>query len=109
MMDMIMPMLDQYIVRSYGTEPAETVTQIMIQVRHACDLMREGRKMPIVLGSVETAVGRGAGASYGDTPGKQDKAILLADVDKVESVMRKYPNYGGMIIHDWAGWRQLPL
>jgi len=107
MMDMIMPMLDQYVVRSYGTEPAETVTQIMTQVRYACDLVREGHKMPTVLGSMETAAGMDVNVSYGDTPEKADKTIVLNDLDRVESVMLKYPSFGGMVLHDWTGWSRL--
>jgi len=108
MMDMIMPLLDVYVVKSSRTEPAETIRQIMTQVRYACELTTEGRASPIVLGSVETAHGVGADLSYRDTDGKDDKTIVLEDLDRVESVMAKYPAFGGMVIHDWSGWEALP-
>lgn len=108
-MELIMPLLDEYVVMSYNTDPAIAAGRILQQVRYACAQTLEGNKAVRVLGSVETAKGAGKDVSYGDTPGKESRAAVLDDISIIEGTLRKYPAFRGMAIHHWAGWDELPV
>jgi len=101
MMDMVMPLVDQYVIRCCDTVPAEVVRRMMTQIRYASDSMLEGQKMPVVLGSLEAAEG-------GDTTETRTQKTVLEDLDRIEKVMAKYPAFGGMVIYRDADWEKLP-
>lgn len=50
----------------------------------------------------------GSKVSYGDTQGKNGRDVFLADLKTIETQLSKHPSFGGMAIHDWEGWRDLP-
>jgi hypothetical protein len=107
-MDLIMPMVDEYVVMSYNTDPANAASRVLEQAKYATRQVSDGRKMPRVMGSVETARGVGRNVSYGDTPGKASKQIVLEDILAIEQPLRQHAAFGGMAIHHWAAWDALP-
>ncbi|KAK3674919.1 hypothetical protein LTR78_005263 [Recurvomyces mirabilis] len=106
-MDLVMPLMDEYVVMSYNTDPANATKRIVTQAAHATKQAVEGSKMPRILGSVETAKGVGRNISYGDTVGKQSRTAVLRDVRVIEEELAEYPAFAGMAIHHWAAWREL--
>ncbi|KAK5126683.1 hypothetical protein LTR85_009617 [Meristemomyces frigidus] len=107
--DLIMPLLDEYVIMSYNTDPANAASRVLQQARYASAKALEGCKMPRVLGSLETERGAGRNVSYGDTPGKEFKTAVLNDIGTIEEMLQKYPAFHGMAIHHWAAWDKLPL
>lgn len=105
-MSIMMQLVDEYVVMSYNTNPANAMDRILAQAKYASK--SHGPSMPRVLGSVETAKRVGTNVSYADTPGKQSKGIVLADVGRIEAALRQYPAFRGMAIHHWAAWNELP-
>ena len=106
-MDLIMPLVDEYVAMSYNTDPANAAGRAAEQARYASSLIQTGGHIPRVLGSLETAKGVGANISYGDTPGKESKLAVLVDLEKIEGILEKYPAFSGMAIHHWAAWEKL--
>ncbi|KAF2770017.1 hypothetical protein EJ03DRAFT_83672 [Teratosphaeria nubilosa] len=106
-MDLVMPLIDDYIVLSHNTLPAIAIKKIMHQVRYASEKEREGHLMPQIFASVETRKGPSTNVSYADTPRKSTKGDVLRDIESIERMMEKYPAFGGIAIHDWTGWDQL--
>ena len=106
-MDLIMPLVDEYIVMSYNTNPENAASRIHEQARYASSLLQSGSIVPRVLGSLETARDVGVNVSYGDTPDKQSKEAVLKDLNTIECSLEKYPAFSGMAIHHWAAWENL--
>jgi hypothetical protein len=102
----MMQFVDDYVVMSYNTNPANAANRVLGEAKYASTLPENAR--PRVYGGVETMQGVGANVSYGDTPGKQSKAVVLSDLQKITETLKAYPAFHGMNIHDWAGWRALP-
>ncbi len=57
---------------------------------------------------METEKGVGEGVSYGDTPGKQSKAMVMVDMTILQRALQRYPAFAGVSIEDWNGFRTLP-
>ncbi|CAJ2507879.1 Uu.00g090650.m01.CDS01 [Anthostomella pinea] len=107
-MELIMPLLDEYVVMSYNTIPTTAANFVSEQAKYASDQARNGSvKMTRVLGAVETAKGIGQGVSYGDTPGKDSRTAVLEDTNTIESGLARYSAFGGLAIHHWAAWEAL--
>lgn len=107
-MDLIMPLVDEYVVMTYSTDPAAAVARILYQARYASAKALEGHKMPYVLGSVETAKGVRRNTLSGDVPGRTSKGAVLDGIATIEKTLRKYPAFAGMAIYHWASWADLP-
>jgi hypothetical protein len=100
-----MAMTDDYCVMSYNTNPTNAANRIIPKLQYAATLGHA----PRVFGGVETHLGVGSGVSYADTPPKNSKQAVLTDLNVVYSALDQYPTFAGMNIHDWVGWRMLPL
>ncbi|EMC96346.1 hypothetical protein BAUCODRAFT_156531 [Baudoinia panamericana UAMH 10762] len=106
-MDLIMPVVDEYVIMSYNTHPESVVSFVQAQAAYASEHSQQGERMPRVLGGVETEQGVGAGVSYGDTPGKQSRTVVLSDIAEIEANLTVFPSFGGMAIHHWSAWEAL--
>ncbi|KAK5129730.1 hypothetical protein LTR08_002941 [Meristemomyces frigidus] len=95
-MELLMPLLDEYVVMSYNTDPANAASRVVQQAIYASRQMRAGRKMPRVLGAVEVGKGVGRGVSYSDTLGKASKAVVLDDIGAIERILSGYEAFSGM-------------
>jgi hypothetical protein len=98
--------VDDCVLMTYNTNPASVVERALPAVRFASTLAPSAR--PRVYGALETAPGVARGVSYGDTPGKQSRQAALIDLRIVTERLASYPAFGGMCVHDWAGWKRLP-
>jgi hypothetical protein len=107
-MNLIMPLCDEYAIITSATDPGETIKHMMHQLRYACDEARGGHPMPRVVGIVSAEKCAGPGASYAETSGKAKKEVVISDMCLVERTLEKYPLFGGMAIRDWVGWNLLP-
>jgi hypothetical protein len=104
-MKFMMEFIDDYVVMSYNTNPTNAASRVAAQAAYANTLPFNSR--PRVYGSVETNEGVGSGISYGDTAGKKSKAVVLADMQTIESILKPNPSFCGLAIHDWNGWLYL--
>jgi len=103
---LMMGFTDDYVVMTYNTDPANAAGRAKEQVAFASELPADVR--PRVLASMEVDRGIQAKVSYGDTPGKASKAVVLKDRQTIEDALSSYPAFAGVSIHDWAGWEALP-
>ncbi|KAK6438498.1 hypothetical protein LTR95_005299 [Oleoguttula sp. CCFEE 5521] len=106
-MNLLMPILDEYVVMSYDTDSAIAASRVVQQAAYASQRLQEGQSMPRVLGAVEVGTGVGSGVSYGDTPGKGSKAVVLRDIEVIAQSLRLYPAFRGVAIHHWQAWYEL--
>ncbi len=102
----LMRFLDEYVVMSYNTNPANAAGRLAAQAAYASTLPAGER--PRVLGAVETVTGVGARVSFGDTRGLRSKAIVLKRMEAMAKRLRRHAAFGGISIHSWEGWRALP-
>lgn len=107
-MELLMPILDEYVLMSYNTNPATAASFVAQQAMYATQQVNAGQAMPRVLGGVEVGQGIGSGVSYADTTGKASKAIVLADIGTIENDLSSYPSFSGVAIDHWAAWTDLP-
>ena len=102
---LMMGYTDSYVVMSYNTDPANAANRVVEQAAFASKLPADIR--PQVLASMEVDKGVEAKVSYGDTPGKDTKAAVLADRDALSAALATYPAFAGVAIHAWSGWKDL--
>lgn len=102
----MLDLLDDAIIMSYNTDPLNAAARVAAQAAYASSLP-EGHR-PRVSASMETNRDIGNTISYGDTPGKQSKAVLLADMAALQDKLAQYPAFAGVTIEDWTGFVQLP-
>ncbi|KAK0310694.1 hypothetical protein LTR01_003849 [Friedmanniomyces endolithicus] len=102
----MMSLVDEYVVMSYYTDPAEAVRRVEAQVAFAEGMAGVGR--PRVCAAVEVTPGVGRRVSYGDTEGKDSRAVVLRDVGVIERSLSRFAAFGGVAVHHWAAWRSTP-
>lgn len=102
LIDHLMPLVSQYVIMSYSTKTSNVINKIAGELRHA-DLLGTRR---IVFG-LETHAGSGTNISYADTPNKNRRAAVIADLQFIEEHVVSHPSYLGWAIHDWEGWSNL--
>jgi hypothetical protein len=99
----IMPLVDDYVVMSYNTDPRNAAHRVEGEAVYADELAGIQR----VFAAVETHRGVGATISYGDTRGKDSPIAVLKDIEAIENLLRSHDSFAGVAIHDWSGWKQL--
>jgi len=102
----LMPLVPQYVIMSYNTDPMNLINRIIGELQYASTLGGS----PRVMFGVETHAGVGLNVSYADTPPKDNKSAVLADLATVDAkLLATHPKaYLGWAIHDWEGWKLLP-
>lgn len=101
----MMDIVDEYVIMSYNTDPDNAVSRVIAQVKYASSLPANHR--PKVLAAMETNRTFGEHVSYGDTAGKQSKAVVLADLGIIQDKLQTYPAFAGVAIEDWNGFQLL--
>jgi len=99
----MMDIVDHYHVMSYNTDPTKNVARAAPAIARADSV----GKTRFVHAGVETNRGIGAKVSYGDAPGKQTAAAVLADMSVITQQLRRHPSFAGIDIHDWSSLRDL--
>jgi hypothetical protein len=99
----IMPLIDDYVVMSYNTDPANAANRLKGELQFA-DTLTNG---PRVYAAVETHTGVGSTISYGDSPTKDSKAAVLNDIKIIDEQLSVSKSFAGVSIHDWVGWELL--
>lgn len=89
---------DDIVIMNYSTNPLNQIARIGYEVPSSTAWLAT---------AIETHPGVGSGVSYADTPGKQSKAAVLADLSAVRARYALYPRFIGDAIHDWVGWKAL--
>ncbi|KAK0862828.1 hypothetical protein LTS02_006917 [Friedmanniomyces endolithicus] len=102
----MMGLVDEYVVMSYYTDPAEAVRRVEVQAAFASGMAGVGR--PRVCAAVEVTPGVGRRVSYGDTEGKNSRAVVLRDVGVIEEGLSRYAAFGGVAVHHWSAWQSMP-
>jgi hypothetical protein len=102
----MMSLLDEYVVMSYNTSPAEAARRVATQAAYASTLPEATR--PRVLGSMEVTCGVGANVSYADTAGKKSKVVVLRDMEIIMESLSRYSAFKGMAVEHWSSWQVLP-
>jgi hypothetical protein len=105
-MSRLMPLIDEYVIMSYNTDPQNAVNRVTGELAYA-DRLDANRRL-VILASIETHQGVGMAISYGDDPVKGNRTAALADIQTITHRLSGYTSFGGMAIHDWVGWRDLP-
>lgn len=101
----LMALVHSYIVMSYSTSPGAVVAWLRGKIG---DAGRLGAKAPRVYAALETHAGAGRGVTYADDPVKHGRAAVLKDIAEINRILANAPRFGGVDIHDWAGWSALP-
>jgi hypothetical protein len=104
----LMDYVDSYCIMTYNTNTANAANRAVGELIYASTMPAATR--PLVWASVETHCGPGNTISYCDTPGKNSKAVVYADLATIVSTLNAYSAFSGMNIHDWAvtGWKEMP-
>lgn len=105
-MKYMMPLLDDYVVMSYNTSPSNAASRVAVQAAYASTLPAASR--PRVYGSMEVSTGVGVNVSYGDTAGKNSKAVVVQDMAAMTEVLRQHSAFKGIAFHHWASWQVMP-
>ena len=105
LMQHLMPVVQDYVIMSYNTNPANVIRRIGGELKYA-DSLRNLR--PRILFGLETHAGAGVHVSYADTPSKNTMAAVLSDFESISRMASEHASFGGGAIHDWEGWRELP-
>lgn len=103
LIDQLLPLVPQYVIMSYSTEPSKVIEKIAGELQRA-DLIGSRR----IMFGLETHSGAGTKISYADTPGRNRRAAVIADLKFIEEHEISHPSYLGWALHDWAGWSNLP-
>lgn len=98
-------LVPKYVIMSYNTDVDRIFERIEGEMGYA---EAAGRRQMVF--SVETHAGAGANISYADTPPKDRRSAVLADLATLEArIQARFPNaYLGWAIHDYEGWVELP-
>ncbi|KAK5006401.1 hypothetical protein LTR28_006545 [Elasticomyces elasticus] len=105
-MKYMMHYVDEYVVMSYNTDPVNAAGRVQAQAAYASTL--PVGSIPNVFAAVEVTTGVGIYISYGDTPGKASKQVVVADMKNITATLVKYPAFAGVSIHMWQAWQALP-
>lgn len=105
-MKYMMLLLDEYVIMSYNTDPANAASRVAAQAAYASTLPGESR--PNVLGSMEVTSGVGANVSYADTAGKDSKAVVMQDMEIMIEMLSQHSAFKGMALHHWSAWQEMP-
>ena len=105
-MKYMMPLLDEYVVMSYNTSPSNAASRVAVQAAYASTLPAASR--PRVYGSMEVSTRVGANVSYGDTAGKNSKAIVMQDMAVMNEALRQHSAFKGIAFHHWESWQAMP-
>lgn len=103
-MNYMMPLLNDYVVMSYNTDPNNAASRVATQAKYASEMS----PTTAVLAGMDVVVGDGDNVSYGDTAGKDSQAVVLSDMEVIEEDLGGYAAFSGVAINDWAGWFALP-
>ncbi|KAI6909764.1 hypothetical protein KC318_g3813 [Hortaea werneckii] len=105
-MKYMMPLLDEYIVMSYNTDPANAANRVEAQATYASTL--PAGKRPQVYAAMEVSPNVGETVSYGDSSGKNSKSVVLRDRARIEEILGGHEAFAGVAIHYWTTWRDMP-
>lgn len=105
-MKCMMPLLDEYIVMSYNTDPANAANRVEAQATYASTL--PAGKRTRVYAAMEVSPNVGENVSYGDTAGKNSKSVVLRDRARLEEILGRHEAFAGVAIHYWMTWRDMP-
>ncbi|MCJ1301704.1 hypothetical protein MMC08_004505 [Hypocenomyce scalaris] len=104
-MEQMMRIVDDYMVMTYHTDPASAVNRARPHVQIASAMPVTHR--PRVHASVEVTRGVGVKISYGDTPGKDSRCVVLQDIQLITDALKPLAGFNGVSIHQWSGWEAL--
>jgi hypothetical protein len=104
-MKYMMPLLDEYIVMSYNTSPDNAAGRVDAQAAYASTLPTASR--PHVYASMEVTVGVGENVSYGDTLGKNSKAVVMQDMESIVGMLGNHSAFKGVALHHWDSWQAM--
>lgn len=105
-MKYMMHLLDEYIVMSYNTDPANAANRVEAQATYASTL--PAGKRPLVYAAMEVSPNVGETISYGDTSGKNSKSVVLRDRARIEEILGGHEAFAAVAIHYWTTWRDMP-
>lgn len=105
-MKYMMPLLDEYVVMSYNTNPSNAASRVATQAAYASALPAASR--PSVYASMEVTAGVGENVSYADTPGKNSKAVVMQDMDIIVTMLGQHPAFKGVALEHWSSWQAMP-
>lgn len=107
-MELLMETVDVYVVMSYCTDPKIAARRCWDAMESAGRRLRQGMKSPRVFAAVEMTKGVGRGVSYGDEAGKASREVVGRDVEAICGELGSYEAFGGVAMHAWEGWCELP-
>jgi len=102
----MMPLLDEYVVMSYNTNPANAAGRVDAQAAYASTMPVSSR--PHVYASMEVTAGAGENVSYGDTAGKNSKSVVMRDMESIVGMLSAHSAFKGVALHHWSSWQVMP-
>ena len=101
----MMGIVNDYNIMSYNTNLNNVVNRVIGEVTYANGLPAATR--PKVRAGIETHKGVGAGISFGDTPGMDNRTTVNNFLNELDTALGGNPSYCGTNIHDWIGYLEL--
>jgi hypothetical protein len=105
-MQSMMNIADEYVVMSYNTDANAAANLTSGPALYASGFPTGFQ--PWVYGAVETTPGQGIGVSYADTPGKDSRTAVTADINTITTMLGKNAAFHGMVIEQWSAWSAMP-
>ncbi|MER2269303.1 hypothetical protein [Methylobacterium oxalidis] len=102
--EFLLSFVDQYVIMAYNTNPSN----VLGRVKGEIELANAMKPRPSVIVGLETHAGPGENVSYADTPSKMSKAAVVSDLAFLTNSLKGQASFGGISVHDWVGWRDLP-
>jgi hypothetical protein len=93
------------VVMSYNTSPDNAAGRVDAQAAYASTLPAASR--PHVYASMEVTVGVGENVSYGDTLGKNSKAVVMQDMESIVGMLGNHSAFKGVALHHWDSWQAM--
>ncbi|EMC94657.1 hypothetical protein BAUCODRAFT_25802 [Baudoinia panamericana UAMH 10762] len=101
-MELIMPVVDEYLVLNHKTEFANVAKFISAPAEYASDMAGSGQRMPHVLGSFPVTDSAGQKESHREAIVK-----ITKDISSLEAMLQLCPTFAGLALHDWEALDKL--
>ncbi|TKA32542.1 hypothetical protein B0A50_01650 [Salinomyces thailandicus] len=95
--NLVMPLLDEFVVTTASEDPGIVVRRTRHQARYASNALLEGHAMPRILANRHELI---SSANHSEDSKQKESASHKA-ITAVEKTLSTYPAFGGTVIGDW--------
>nr|POE77365.1 hypothetical protein CFP56_09012 [Quercus suber] len=107
-MELIMPLVDEYVVLSCHADPGWIANRTLDALEYASKQVMGGHEMPRVVASIDLYFqGRRTGEHIDELPAVP-RELVRENMAATEYLLEKYDAFDGMIINDLDAWSSMP-